>query len=105
VVEGTDMMKDETIFVLRKRSEPDSVVDSSGVMESFSSRGQSSLVEIKIQKSESEFTLKTIHVSDAEDFTLKTIVSDSVLLQGNRHKFEITKSLIVDWKVDLEDLD
>ena len=49
--------------------------------------------------------MKTIHVSDAEDFTLKTIVSDSVLLQGNRHKFEITKSLIVDWKVDLEDLD
>ncbi len=68
------------------------MVDSSGVMESLSSRESSSHVEIKIQKSESEFTLKTIHVLDTEDFNFKTIVSDSVLLQGNRHKFDITKS-------------
>jgi hypothetical protein len=80
-------------------------VDSYVVMESFSSRESSSHVEIKIQNSELKFTLKTFHVLDTEDFTLKTIVSDSVLLQGNRHKFEITKSLIADWKVDLEDLD
>ena len=99
------MIKDETIFVLRKRSEPDSVVDSSDVMESFSSRVSSSHVEIKILKSESEFNLKTIHVSDTEDFTLKTIFSDLVLLQRNRQKFDITKSLIADLKVDLEDLD
>ncbi len=35
MVGGTDMMKDTTIFVVRKRSEPESAVDSSGVLESF----------------------------------------------------------------------
>jgi hypothetical protein len=57
------MMKDTTIFVVRKRSEPESAVDSSGVLESF-------------EEYESDFTARSA-ASDSELLQARPAISDS----------------------------